>query len=389
MHRKSAGAAVVDGKIRRTVTLKDIARTVGVSVATVSRVVNGKDRGRVQPDIAREVRRQAELLGYKPNLAARNLKTRTSRILGFISDEIATTPFAGRIMLGAQDAARELGYILLAVNTGNDPELENREINLMQQYDTDGFLYAMMYNRMVRVPPALGGQPVLLLDCEDQDGACPSICPDERDIGFQATRRLLAAGCRRVAYVGADVPLIAQTGRFAGYREAMAASPYGYDERYVVMIEEHDPGNAVPRLFDLQPDGVFCFNDVRAIPVYREAERRGLAIGRDVSVVGVDNQPLVAGILSPQLTSIELPHYEMGYWGVRKLVSLIEARHAGVEGGGPASSAQEREVAVSDAPCAVRPDGVHIPLPDMTCDRARISCLLVEKQSVADAVGRS
>ena len=71
---------------------------------------------------------------------ARNLKTRSSRILGFISDEIATTPFAGRIMLGAQDAARELGYILLTVNTGNDPDLERRQIGIVRQYGADGFL---------------------------------------------------------------------------------------------------------------------------------------------------------------------------------------------------------------------------------------------------------
>lgn len=96
------------------VTMKDVANRAGVSTSTVSRVLNGKERGRIKPDIAREVRRQAELLGYKPNPVARSLRTHSSRILGFVSDEISTTPFAGRIMLGAQDAARELGYILLA-----------------------------------------------------------------------------------------------------------------------------------------------------------------------------------------------------------------------------------------------------------------------------------
>ena len=106
------------------VTMKEVAEAAGVSIATVSRVLNGKDRGRIKPEIAREIKRIAKDLGYRPNLVARNLKTRSSRILGFISDEIATTPFAGRIMLGAQDAARELGYILLTVNTGNDPDLE-------------------------------------------------------------------------------------------------------------------------------------------------------------------------------------------------------------------------------------------------------------------------
>ena len=82
----------------RMVTMKEVAQEAGVSIATVSRVLNGKDRGRIKPEIAQEIKRIAEDLGYQPNLVARNLKTRSSRILGFVSDEIATTPFAGRIM---------------------------------------------------------------------------------------------------------------------------------------------------------------------------------------------------------------------------------------------------------------------------------------------------
>ena len=212
-----------------------------------------------------EIKRIAKDLGYRPNLVARNLKTRSSRILGFISDEIATTPFAGRIMLGAQDAARELGYILLTVNTGNDPDLERRQIGIVRQYGADGFLYAMMYHRKVDVPEQLDDLPVVLVDAEDRAGARPSICPDEYGIGYTATRRLLDAGCRRIAYFGADVPIVAQSERLAGYRAALDESPIGYDDRLVLAIDEHDVYGDVPRLFDeCRPDGVFCFNDVRA-----------------------------------------------------------------------------------------------------------------------------
>lgn len=252
-------------QVIRMVTMKDVAQEAGVSIATVSRVLNGKDRGRIKPEIARQIKRIAEDLGYRPNMVARNLKTRSSRILGFVSDEIATTPFAGRIMLGAQDAARELGYILLAVNTGNDPDLERRQIGIVRQYGADGFLYAMMYHRKVKVPEQLDDLPVVLVDAEDRAGARPSICPDEYGIGYTATRRLLDAGCRRIAYFGADVPIVAQSERLAGYRAALDESPIGYDDRLVLAIDEHDVHGDVPRLFDeCRPDGVFCFNDVRA-----------------------------------------------------------------------------------------------------------------------------
>lgn len=374
-------ASVRERKGTPMVTMKEVAQEAGVSIATVSRVLNGKDRGRIKPEIAREIKRIAEDLGYRPNLVARNLKTRSSRILGFVSDEIATTPFAGRIMLGAQDAARELGYILLAVNTGNDPDLERRQIGIVRQYGADGFLYAMMYHRKVDVPEQLDDLPVVLVDAEDRAGARPSICPDEYGIGYTATRRLLDAGCRRIAYFGADVPIVAQSERLAGYRAALDESPIGYDDRLVLAIDEHDVHGDVPRLFDeCRPDGVFCFNDVRAHLAYREADRLGLTVGRDLSVVGVDNQPFIAGILSPALTSVELPHYEMGYWSVRKLISLIERTG---DSAMPEPSAVEGASSLLADLNLMVPAGIHAALPSLTQDRVQVSCVLVEKDSVA------
>ena len=282
----------------RMVTMKEVAESAGVSIATVSRVLNGKDRGRIKRNRPGD---QANRQG--PRLQAQSggphLKTRSSRILGFVSDEIATTPFAGRIMLGAQDAARELGYILLTVNTGNDADLERRQIGVVKQYGADGFLYAMMYHRKVEVPRELDGLPVVIVDAEDEHGERPSICPDEYGIGYTATRRLLDAGCRRIAYFGADVPIVAQSERLAGYRAALEQSDVGFDDRLVLAIDEHDRQGDVLRLFDaLHPDGVFCFNDVRAHLAYEQADRLGLAIGGTCR--GRRGQPAVhRGILNP------------------------------------------------------------------------------------------
>lgn len=404
------------------VTMKDVARAAGVSTATVSRVLNGKDKGRIKQDIASEVRQQAQLLGYRPNPVARSLRTRSSRILGFISDEISTTPFAGRILLGAQDAARELGYILFAVNTGNDAELEAREIDAIKRYGADGFLYAMMYNRNVTLPQSLHDEDVVLVDARDESGVCPSISPDERRIGRQATERLLKAGCRRIMYLGANVPIVAQVERLAAYREVMERSPYGYDPSLVVNVEEDDPDGEVRGVFEGDPpDGVFCFNDVRAPLIYREAARLGLTVGKDLSVVSVDNQPLIASVLSPALTSIELPHYEMGYWAVRKLVSMIEDRDVDTDApvdvlgakafGDPQGQGRAaadatgadgtRDARGGDAPDTAggpHPDaqagynpytqsndetGIRVALPPLTEDIVSIGCRMVEKQSVA------
>lgn len=344
------------------VTMKDIALRTGVSTATVSRVLNGKDQGRIKPEIARAIREQAEAMGYVVNPIARGLRTNRSHMFGLIGDDVATTPYAGRIILGAQDAAHAFGYLLTVVNTGNDAGLEHEQISMLRRYGVDGFLYAAMYDRVMRLPDLLHDCPTVMVDAEDEEGRCPSIGPDEQGIGEDATSRLLAAGCRRIAYYGSPSTVIAQPRRLAGYHAALDRAGIAHDERLVFDPDEKvDTDMQAEALLDAGADGVFCFNDVRARFLYEAAARRGLRIGKDLPVVSVDNFELLSVFFEPRLTSIELPHYEMGYWGACKLISMIEGR---------------------DLPGALDPVETDAVMPDLSVDRGRIRCALVEKESV-------
>lgn len=169
---------------KRLVSIKDIAKEAGVSVCTVSLVMNNKDHNRVSKAVAQKIRAIAENMGYKPNSVARTLRTSKSNTLGFVTDEIATTPYAGQVLQGAQDAARELGYILLTANTNNDAELEDQEISALRRYNVDGFLYAMMYHRKVDIPEVLEGSLTVVVDGEDAAGKVPSIYPDDERPGM-------------------------------------------------------------------------------------------------------------------------------------------------------------------------------------------------------------
>lgn len=343
--------------------MKEIAERTGVSISTVSLVLNNRDVGRVKPTVAEKVRKTAETLGYKPNPLARSLRTSKTRILGFVSDEIATTPYAGRLILGAQDAARSLGYMLLTVNTNGDAELEDHEISTLRQYGVDGFIYARMFNQRTALPEGVKPLPTVLLDGSDADGRAPSIVPDEEFIGYDATRHLIRAGCRSIAYIGAnDRTYAADTGRRAGYRRALQEAGRHFDPGLEVGTTFNQPAlDVVERLFDERhPDGFFCFNDARAWYVYEAAARRGLVVGRDVSVVGVDNHRIFAETLAPRLTTVDLPHYEMGYWSTLKLVSLIEHRSLG---GLPLPETRS-------------------PIPPLDGNAARIHCTLIDKESV-------
>lgn len=311
---ESASQSRQADKAKPLVSIKDIAKEAGVSICTVSLVMNNKDRNRVSKAVAQRVRGTAQSMGYKPNSVARTLRTSRSYVLGFITDEIATTPHAGRVLVGAQEAARKLGYILLTVNTGNDRELENQEIAVLRQYRVDGFLYAMMYHRVVEIPAELEGSPTVVVDSDDEMA------------GYDATNRLIQAGCKRIVYYGSSITIIAQGERFAGYRRALADAGIPFDEQLVVNVEEAtNAASEACRVFDeIKPDGIFCFNDVRATFIYEAARERGVRIGTDVSVISIDNQPLITDVLKPALTTLELPHYGMGFEAVHQLVAMID-----------------------------------------------------------------
>jgi LacI family transcriptional regulator len=347
--------------------MKDIARVAGVSIATVSLVLNHRDGGRVGPEIVAKVRDAADSLNYKPNPLARSLRTNRTRILGFISEEIATTPFAGRIILGAQDAASLLGYVMITVNTDGISR-ESQQIEVLQGYGVDGCLYAKMSNRVTAVPEALDCSPLVLVDCSDVMHRHAGIAPDEFSIGYDATRQLLAAGCRKIAYIGCASPLLAQTRRFEGYRQALIDAGMHYSPALVAnVLNNQEALDQVEALFESQsPDGFFCFNDARAWYVYELAARRGMHVGRDISVIGVDNHRVLAETLAPRLTTVELPHYEMGFWAACKLVSLIEDRLVTLEHMG---------------------ERLAMPLPpvDRTSSDVTIHCRLIEKESVRPA----
>lgn len=314
------------------VTIKDIARVLKVSPATVSLVLNGKDKKRVNPQLARIIKETAHSMGYRSNLVARSLKTNSSKILGFISDTIATTPFAGRIILGAQDAARQSGYLILTVNTNGDKKLEEEEIDTLKRYGVDGFLYACMYNQVVDLPESLSGYPTVIIDGSDRKGSCPAVAPNEVGIGYMSTQELIKAGCRRIAFFNAQEDIRAKKLRAQGYFMAMKEGglPCEDSEKGVSFYSEYadkELAEGAVDLFDrVQPDGIFCFNDIRASYIYAEAERHHLSVGKDVSIVSVDNQPLIVDALHPGLTSVELPHYEMGYWAVKEIISQSEGK---------------------------------------------------------------
>ncbi|GHF55309.1 transcriptional regulator [Streptomyces mashuensis] len=305
------------------VRMSDVAAAAGVSTATVSMVLSGAGSDRISALTQAKVREAAEAIGYAPNSVARSLRTRRTRMIGLISDTIATTPFAGRMLAGANDAAREHGHLVVLVDTDGERAQERRAIEALTGQQVDAMVYARMWHQVVDAPAGLAEGSVFL-DCRPAQGGWPAVVPDDREGGVTATRELVAAGHRRIAYL--DAPqgsgAVASALRHQGYLQVLAEAGITPDPALHVHGETDAGGGraAAGRLLDLpadrRPTGLFCFNDRMAMGAYAAAHRRGLRIPEDLSVVGFDDQQLIAADLDPPLTTVALPHYEMGRWAM-------------------------------------------------------------------------
>ncbi len=311
----------------RPPTMTDVAKLAGVSQTTVSFVVNNiPDKG-IPEDTRQRILDAVKELGYRPNAFAKNLRSQHSHIIGLLTDEILISPHAGKIIQGAQNAAKAAGKIILLSNTEGDPELENAELETMLEHQVDGLIYATMFHRVLNPPEALSEIPAVLLDCYDAGRTLPSVVPDEVHGGLTATAHLLEKGHRRIGFINnvTDVPSV--RGRLDGYRQALQTHDIPFRETLVRSGNStaENGYHSTKQLMqsEFRPTALFCYNDQIAMGAYDALRELGLSIPDDVAVMGFDNQELIAPYLRPPLSTMQLPHYEMGQWAIEHLLQLI------------------------------------------------------------------
>ena len=348
---------------RKTVGIKDVAREAGVSVTTVSHILNDVESARASDETRERVKTTAARLGYGANRIARSLRRQQSEMIGLLSEEIATTPHAGRIILGAQEAARKRGFTLVLINTSRDQLDIQRDTDALLRQQVDGVLYATMYHREVDLPRSLRSIPTVLIDSTSEDGSIPSVVPDEEGGAYVAVNELIEHGHQRIGFITNSDDVPATRGRLAGYMRALADAGLEFDPQLVVAEQSETPGGykAAVTVLDRidRPTGLFCYNDRMAMGAYRAAAELGLRIPDELSIVGFDNQELIAEGLYPALTTVALPHYEMGEWALGALADLIEPEPA---------SGSPSEAATSQSP---------------VYESAVLACPLVRRNSVA------
>ncbi len=325
---------------KRQPTMQDVADRAGVSVQTVSNLVNGREH--LMGHKTRERVAQAMVvLDYRPNMRARGLRSAKTNELGFlvVDDEarFLADPMNGTVMAGAEETTREQGYGLL-IHSARPGEIDDGLLNPLLESRVDGavlYLSGEPSDRDVYLKRVAElGHPYVLFG-EARDGKVPSVTAANSDGAYRLATHLIEKGHRRIAFIGgrASWPMIEQ--RYAGYRAALHdhdIEPARELQLFRGRWEPADGEAMAETLLALRepPTAIMAANDVVALGVFRTARNRGLQIPEDVAVTGFNDFDFSA-FLYPALTTVSLPVYEMGKAAAAILVEQLEGKDGELE----------------------------------------------------------
>ena len=313
-------------------SIKEVAKRAGVSIATVSRTINEPDK--VHPHTAERVRRAVERLGYRPNLTARALKTGRTNLVGLVVPDLVHSFFA-ELSRGLSRVLRQEGINVVITSSEEDPELEQIAIEHFLSRGVDGLLVASVQLRKDAFQKIKRQNvPFILIDRTVPGVPANFVGVDDEAVGFLATEHLVQVGCRRIAHISGTQTSTA-LGRLAGYRRALKQYQIQDNPDLTVAVERQDESadaagfRAATRLLSLPdpPDGIFCFNDPVAIGAMNAILTKGLRIPEDIALIGSANLHF-DDLLRVPLSTVDQCSEMIGEHAASLVISLIEAKTA-------------------------------------------------------------
>ncbi|MGB8817791.1 MAG: LacI family DNA-binding transcriptional regulator [Rhizobiaceae bacterium] len=315
------------------VTLREVAKRAGVSIKTVSRIVNSDPAVRAETrDVVQSFLKE---MNYVPDQAARLMRSGTSNIIGLMTDAVATTPYSVDIVRGAQAELKREHRTLLIANTDGDPELEAEYWRMFRAQKVAAVIYAAMYHR----PQAMGhpdfSGSIVLANCFSKEGDRVSVIPDDEAGGFTQAEYLLKRGHRRIGIITLNPTIEATRLRARGMRRAFAAAGVPFNEDREKAGYKGPVSNETLMAFDVavamlkgqdRPTAIICGNDKLALQVYSAAAHLGLSIPQDLSVMGFDDLTVISESVWPTLTTVGLPYFEIGRMAVEMLKLASEEK---------------------------------------------------------------
>ncbi len=313
-------------RAKTTITIQDVAKAAGVSVSTVSRVLNDKD------DVALETHERIQgviqQLGYTSSLAARSMRSHRTNVIGLIVANVED-PFSIQVMKGVNRAITDIDYDLIVYTSGSikkpsTAERERHYVSLLNGSITDG---------IVIVTPAATSfsttAPVVAVDPNNESPNCPSVLSTNHAGAVAAMEYLIGLGHRRIGFIGGRPDLQSASHRRQGYLDALAKAGLPSDQ---TLIQVGDYTTEIGRVcahrllaLPQPPTAILAANDKSAIGAIEAAREAGLRIPEDLSVIGFDNIP-EAAYLNPGLTTVDQFIEKMGHMATEMLISLVEGK---------------------------------------------------------------
>lgn len=314
------------------VTLRDLARQVGVHPSTVSRVLSGDPAARLSQATRARILHLAAATGYRPNRLARSLKIQRTHILGMLIPDI-TNPFFSGLLRAVEDAAGAAGYNVILCNTDDSGARFEQHLRVLVEGHLDGLLIATARRSD---PPIDGlrarGMPYVLVNRRRDDPDDSWVVSDDRHGVRLAVAHLASLGHRRIAHIAGVAGISTAAARQAAFREAMAEHGLPVDERLVVgdggfteAAGERGMARLLTVLAARRPTALFAANDLAALGAIAAARAAGLRVPEDLSVVGYNDIPLARQI-EPRLTTVRVPLYEMGRLAAETLIRRLGGR---------------------------------------------------------------
>lgn len=320
-----AALPAIPGEFPMPVTLEEIAKAAGFSVPTVSRALTNSSYP-VSPATRQRIIEVAQAMGYKPNLAARSLRTDQTNTIGIIVDDLLS-PFTPPIVRGIQDYLKPFDYLGLIVNSDWDPDIEQDAIDTLVSRPVDGIIFVEYSHFAVNETLEQSNKPYVFVHRLCGSNIRNSVVPDDYYGATLAVRHLIDLGHDRIAYINGPEGWHTSQQRLAGYKDELAGHGIAIDPALIQPGDwEFDGGNiAAKRLLALDelPTAVFAANDLMALGAMCAVQDAGLNVPNDMAIVGYDNREF-ARIVRPRISTVSMPVYEMGRTAAKLLLTQIE-----------------------------------------------------------------
>jgi LacI family transcriptional regulator len=312
------------------ITIKDIARELGISPSTVSRAL--KDHPDISKETKKAVNELAEKLNYQPNIVALNLRTKKTNTIGVIIPEVVHF-FFSTVISGIQDVAYEAGYNVILAQSNESLEREKMDVKALFNSRVDGMLISIsrettQYEHLDSI--IARGVPVVFYDRLLPGKELSHVIVDDYIGAKEAVDHLIDQGCKRIAHLQSSPMLKLAKDRLQGHLDALKENNLTFPDGYLQHCNTgslEDGLTAMEKLLAMKerPDGIFANNDVLAMGAIRAIKKAGLRVPQDIAVVGFSNW-FYSSIMEPPLSSVDQPGFLMGQEAARLLIRQIKIK---------------------------------------------------------------